>query len=303
MSEKALESLISSAVPTLKLRAGEPMSAHTSFKTGGSAELFAEPETEAELIELLSLLRAQGERYIIIGNGTNLLFADSGFRGVVIKPGAGFASASRNGNWITAGAAITLSRLALLARDASLSGLEFAHGIPGTLGGGIVMNAGAYGGELKDVIISVRCLGPKGEIIRHSGSENGFSYRHSRYQESGELVLSAELELNEGNSDEITAKMSELMAKRSASQPLDMPSAGSTFKRPSSGYAAALIDEAGLKGYSIGGAQVSEKHAGFVINRGGATSADILALMDYIKETVFRLFGIELEPEVRIIRG
>lgn len=303
MSENSLEKLISRAIISLRFSKDEPMSAHTSFKTGGNADIFAEPETESELIQLFALLREKGIPHILIGNGTNLLFDDSGFRGVVIRPCGELCGMRLSGNKISAGAAATLSRIAVFARDNGLSGLEFAHGIPGTLGGGIVMNAGAYGGELKDVVVSVRCLAENGEIICRSGAESGFAYRRSRYQQSGEPVLSAELELSLGNAGEITTKMAELMAKRSASQPLDKPSAGSTFKRPAVGYAAALIDEAGLKGFSIGGAQVSEKHAGFIINRGGATSADILALMEHVKETVFRQSGIELEPEIRIIRG
>lgn len=302
MSASALEKLILSGLPALKLRENEPMSAHTSFRTGGPADLFAEPETEAELISLIALLRRAGARYFILGNGTNLLFDDAGYRGTVIKT-AGLDKMSLEGGTVTAGAGVTLARLAVFARDASLSGLEFAHGIPGSLGGGVVMNAGAYGGELSDVVTSVRCLGADGSIIEHAGEENGFAYRASRYQQSGETVLGARLRLTPGDRDAVTARMAELMAKRTASQPLDKPSAGSTFKRPAQGYAAALIDEAGLKGYAIGGAQVSEKHAGFVINRGGATSADILALMDHIRETVLRRSGIELEPEVRIIRG
>ena len=302
MSASALEKLILSGLPALKLRENEPMSAHTSFRTGGPADLFAEPETEAELISLAALLRHAGARYFILGNGTNLLFDDAGYRGTVIKT-AGLDKMSRDGNTVTAGAGVTLARLAVFARDVSLSGLEFAHGIPGSFGGGIVMNAGAYGGELRDAVTSVRCLGADGSIVEHTGEENGFAYRASRYQQSGETVLGARLRLTPGDRDAVTAKMAELMARRAASQPLDKPSAGSTFKRPAQGYAAALIDEAGLKGYAIGGAQVSEKHAGFVINRGGATSADILALMDHIRETVLRRSGIELEPEVRIIRG
>ena len=302
MSVSSLEKLIKSELPELKLRNNEPMSAHTSLKIGGPAELFAEPETETELVSLIALLRHTGARYFVLGNGTNLLFDDAGYRGTVIKT-AGLDELSCDGDAVTAGAGVTLARLAVFARDASLSGLEFAHGIPGSLGGGVVMNAGAYGGELKDVVMSVRCLGADGSVIEHAGAENGFAYRASRYQQSGETVLSARLRLIPGDRDAVTAKMAELMARRAASQPLDKPSAGSTFKRPARGYAAALIDEAGLKGYAIGGAQVSEKHAGFVINRGGATSADILALMDHIRETVLRRSGIELEPEVRIIRG
>ena len=195
-----------------------------------------------------------------------------------------------------------LSSIAVLALKESLEGFEFAHGIPGTLGGAVMMNAGAYGGEMKDVVLSVRALCADGVVREFCGEENDFSYRHSRYAESGDIVLSAKIRLKKGNADEIKGRMEELGAKRRASQPLTLPSAGSTFKRPVGGYAAALIQDAGLKGYTVGGAQVSEKHSGFVVNIGGATFSDVVNLMDYIKKTVYEKSGIELTPEVRIIK-
>ena len=302
MFKSKLANDIHDLLPTLRLREEEPMSAHCSFRIGGPAELFAEPSDEGELLRLISALRYEAVPFTVIGNGTNLLVADEGVRGVVIRLGDCFASARAEGARIFAQSGITLARLALLASDNSLAGLEFAHGIPGSLGGAVVMNAGAYGGELKDVITSVRALCPDGEVRVFPAAECDFSYRHSRFG-ADYTVLGAEIELSYGDKDEILARMRELAAKRAASQPLDRPSAGSTFKRPADGYAAAMIDSAGLKGYRVGGAAVSEKHAGFVVNLGGATCRDVLAVMEHVRKTVFDRTGTLLEPEVRIIRG
>ena len=239
---------------------------------------------------------------LLMGNGTNLLISDEGFRGVAVRPCGELTAVRRQGNDLSAGCAIPLARLALFAQQNALDGLSFAHGIPGTLGGAVVMNAGAYGGEMKDVVTAVRVLTPEGETAVRRGEELAFAYRRSRFSDSGEIVLGAELSLTSGDGEAIAERMRELMQKRTASQPLDKASAGSTFKRPATGYAAAMIDGAGLKGYTVGGAQVSEKHAGFVINRGGASFEDVLAVMDHVRERVRAVYGVELEPEVRIIR-
>jgi len=285
--------------PTLRLLENEPMKAHSSFRIGGPADLFAEPEGETQLCALYTELRAKGVPVTVIGNGTNLLVHDEGIRGVVIHLGERFAGIRREGETLYAEAGVTLAKLAVASKECGLAGMEFAHGIPGTLGGAVLMNAGAYGGEIKDIVRTVRYLSDRDGITETD--EPGFGYRHSSFSDGGTLVLGAVLHLNPDDPTAIHARMMELWAKRSASQPLDRPSAGSTFKRPATGYAAALIDAAGLKGTSVGGAQVSEKHAGFIINTGSASFRDVIALMELVRETVFRQFGVELEPEVKII--
>ena len=299
MSESSLARDLKRAFPALPLRENEPMKAHCSFRIGGPAEVFVEPGSEAELCAVWRYLCAVGAPATVIGNGTNLLVRDEGVRGAVVHLGDRFASIERTADGLRAAAGVTLARLATAAKEQGLAGLEFAHGIPGSLGGAVIMNAGAYGGEIKDVVVSVRYLDADGEPRETEAPD--FSYRRSRFSDSGELVLGAALRLSPGDPAAIHARMMELWARRSASQPLDRPSAGSTFKRPATGYAAAMIEAAGLKGASIGGAQVSEKHAGFVINTGGATFADVTALMARIRETVYAETGILLEPEVKII--
>ena len=299
MMQSALANDLRRAFPALALRENEPMKAHCSFRIGGPADVFAEPGSAEELRALWGYLRAHGVAATVIGNGTNLLVHDEGIRGVVVHLGERFAAIRREGDTLIADAGVTLARLATAAKDAQLAGLEFAHGIPGSLGGAVMMNAGAYGGEMKDVVVFVRYLNADGEIAETA--EPGFGYRHSRFADSGELILGATVHLVPDDGAAIHARMMELWAKRSASQPLDRPSAGSTFKRPATGYAAAMIDGAGLKGARVGGAQVSEKHAGFVINTGDATFADVTALMARIQETVQAKYGVWLEPEVRIL--
>ena len=299
MSDSILAKDLRSAFPALALRENEPMKAHCSFRIGGPADVFAEPAGEAELAALWKHLRALGVPVTVIGNGTNLLVHDEGVRGAVLHLGERFADIRAEGDALFASAGVTLSRLATAAKERGLAGLEFAHGIPGSLGGAVMMNAGAYGGEMKDVVRSVVYLNADGEI--GETWEPGFAYRHSRFERCGEIVLGAHLRLTPDDPAAIHARMMELWEKRSASQPLDRPSAGSTFKRPATGYAAAMIDAAGLKGARVGGAQVSEKHAGFVINTGGATFADVTALMALIQEKVQEQFGVLLEPEVRIL--
>lgn len=294
--------LIRRELPGLRLRADEPMARHCSFKIGGPADIFAEAESEDQAAGLYALCKSAGAPLLVIGRGTNLLVCDEGVPGVVMRLGGDFLETEIDGQELYAGAGCSLSRVAALARQAELTGLEFAHGIPGSLGGAVMMNAGAYGGEMSGVVVSVRCLDADGTVREYSGGELDLSYRHSRFCDHGGVILSARLRLERGEGAEIEARMRELMEKRAASQPLDKPSAGSTFKRPETGYAAAMIDGAGLKGFQIGGAAVSEKHAGFVVNLGGATFRDVTAVMEHVRKTVFDKYGALLEPEIRIIR-
>ncbi len=292
---------VSARFPSLPVLRDEPMSRHCSFRIGGPCDAMLLPSSAEEAEYAARLLHEAGERPVPMGNGTNLLVTDEPLRRVVIKFSDRFAGVRRSGLRLTAGPGITLARLATAAAAEGLTGLEFAHGIPGTLGGAVYMNAGAYGGEIKDVAAAVTYLDEDCRLQR--AEDIAFSYRRSPWSDTGCVLLEAELVLAEGEPDAIRARMNELMERRRASQPLDMPSAGSTFRRPAQGYAAALIDQAGLKGTAVGGAQVSEKHAGFIVNRGGATFDDVLRLMDLVRERVFALSGIELEPEVRILRN
>ena len=292
---------IRTALPALTLRENERLSEHCSFRIGGACAAFAEPTTEEEIEALCRILRSHGEAPILMGNGTNLLIADGFIDRIVLHLGSGFSAVERRGETgLYAQSGVTLYKLAMTAAEYSLTGLEFAHGIPGTLGGAVSMNAGAYGGEMVQVVRSVRYL--SGELELKETDDLQFGYRHSRFSDTDDVILGAARELQRGDEAAIRQQMKTLMEKRRASQPLDMPSAGSTFKRPVGGYAAALIDEAGLKGYRIGGAQVSEKHAGFVVNAGGARFDDVLRLMEHIQKTVCERSGIELVPEVKIIR-
>ncbi|MEG0876065.1 MAG: UDP-N-acetylmuramate dehydrogenase [Oscillospiraceae bacterium] len=296
--------LLREKMPQLELLENEALSRHCSFKIGGPAAALAKPASLPELTELCDFLRCHGVSPLIIGNGTNLLITDRPLNRFVIKISEGLSKAELLGEGlVSALSGISLARLAVFCAKASLTGLEFAHGIPGTLGGAAYMNAGAYGGEMRDVLHSVTALSDDGSLREFSASELDLSYRHSVFSDRGDLILACKMQLSPGNEDEINAKMRELSERRRGSQPLDKPSAGSTFKRPATGYAAALIEQAGLKGFAIGGAQVSEKHAGFVINRGDASFSDVMALMNHISETVFKRFGVELSPEVKIIEN
>lgn len=289
------------AVPGLRLLENEPMSAHCSFRIGGPARVMAMPESEEQAAALLRFLRSEALEPVIMGNGTNLLVSDKGLDAVVLCTGAMNSAGPAGERLVRAQAGASMARAALAAQAAGLAGLEFAHGIPGSVGGGVFMNAGAYGGEIKDVLESVRYIDADGELREAPASELELTYRHSALEGSGRLVTSALFRLEPGDREEIAERMRGLMERRRASQPLDLPSAGSTFKRPAEGYAAALIDAAGLKGLSVGGAQVSEKHAGFVVNRGGATFSDVRELMAEIQRRVFESSGVMLEPEVRIL--
>lgn len=303
MNYSALLNDITAALPGLAYRENEPLSKHCSFRIGGPAPLVLLPASAEELAALCALLREKGEAPFLMGNGTNLLLPDEGLDRVVVKTCPGAGAVAVEGNVVTAEAGATLARTAAAAQAAGLTGLEFAHGIPGSVGGGVIMNAGAYGGELGDVVFETEYLDKDLKLRVLCGEEHGFSYRHSVFSETPGVVLRARFRLTPGDPAVIAARMRELSEKRRANQPLDLPSAGSTFKRPAGGFAAALIDGAGLKGFSVGGAQVSEKHAGFVVNAGGATCADVLRLMEHIQSVVLARSGIELEPEVRVIGG
>lgn len=288
-------------VSNIDVRYNESMAKHTSFRIGGAAEVMAFPKTAEELAELL---RAAEELQIapsILGAGTNVLAPDEGISGLCICLKDSMDGMELlDGNRIRIVAGVTMSRAAVFAANHGLSGMEFAHGIPGTVGGGVYMNAGAYGGEIRDICESVDVMDMKGNLGTLSNSGMQFSYRHSLLEETGGIVVSATFQLKPENAESIKAKMKELQGRRSASQPLDMPSAGSAFKRPVGGYAAALIDQAGLKGFTVGGAAISTKHAGFAVNLGGATAEDVKSLLQQVSDRVFENSGIRLEPEVRI---
>ena len=284
-----------------ELRYNEPMSNHTSFRIGGPAEVMAFPKTAAELAEVLKVSALLDCKMAILGAGTNILAPDEGLSGLVICLKDCLGGIERiDETHIRVAAGVTMTRAAVFAANAGLSGLEFAHGIPGTVGGGVYMNSGAYGGEICQVCTQVEVMDMTGNLHSYTGDEMRFSYRHSRLEDEDGIVVNAVFQLTPKPTEEIRAAMQDLMARRSASQPLDLSSAGSAFKRPVGGYAAALIDQAGLKGHRIGNAAVSEKHAGFVVNMGGATAEDVKNLLTDVSDRVFRESGIRLEPEVRI---
>ena len=288
-------------LPGLQLRFNEPMSDHTSFRIGGAVEIMAFPQNSNELSQLLRQSALLDCKPIILGAGTNVLAPDEGMRGLVIcLKDCMDGMQQLDETTIRVAAGVTMTRAAVFAANLGLSGLEFAHGIPGTVGGGVYMNAGAYGGEICQVCKSVEVMDFCGNIRTFTNEEMKFSYRHSVLEEQDGIVISADFTLQLKCVEEIREKMKELMGKRSASQPLDKPSAGSAFKRPVGGYAAALIDQAQLKGYQVGGAAISTKHAGFAVNLGGATAADVKNLLAQVSDIVYEKSGIRLEPEVRI---
>lgn len=301
--ETALDRQIHDYLPDLKWAADEPMAKHTSFRIGGPAKRMAFPKTREQLVVLMGFLQDAGVKPLLIGNGTNLLVADKGLDTVVIDTSAELSHIELTDEGeIAADAGVSLAKLALFAWKNGLTGLEFAHGIPGSVGGGVCMNAGAYGGEMAQVIDSVTVLFPDEGIKTLSCADMAFGYRHSLLMEHpGAVVLHAEFALEKDDSAAIRSRMDDLMSRRRASQPLEYPSAGSTFKRPEGYFAGRLIEEAGCKGLTVGGAQVSEKHAGFVINVGGATCADVLALMAEVQRRVKERSGVTLEPEVRVV--
>ena len=292
---------ITAYLPEMDLRFYEPMAKHTSFRIGGGAEVMAFPKSAEELAQLLKVSALLDCKPAILGAGTNVLAPDEGLPGLTIclKDALdGMEQLDETSVRVMAG--VTMTRAAVFAANLGLSGLEFAHGIPGTVGGGVYMNAGAYGGEICQVCTRVEVMDMDGNIRILSGEEMDFSYRHSRLEDEPGIVVSADFRLTKAEPEAIKAKMKELIGKRSASQPLDLPSAGSAFKRPVGGYAAALIDQAGLKGYQVGGAAISTKHAGFAVNLGGATAEDVKQLLREVSDKVFENSGIRIEPEVRI---
>ena len=292
---------LSAFTPQLELRFWEPMAKHTSFRIGGPVEVMAFPKNADELAELLQAAGALGVKPVILGAGTNVLAPDGGISGLVICLKDCLDGMEQlEGNRIRVAAGVTMTRAAVFAANLGLSGLEFAHGIPGTVGGGVYMNAGAYGGEIVQVCESVMVMDMAGNLTERTNEQMQFSYRHSILEEQGGIVVSAVFQLTPADPETIKAKMKELQGKRSASQPLDLPSAGSAFKRPVGGYAAALIDQAGLKGYQVGGAAISTKHAGFAVNLGGATAEDVKTLLRDVSDKVFENSGIRIEPEIRL---
>ena len=292
---------LSAMLPDIVLRFQEPMSKHTSFRIGGEAEVMAFPKNSGELAEILKASALLDLNPAILGAGTNVLAPDAGIPGLVICLKDCMDGCKQlDETHIQVAAGVTMTRAAVFAANLGLSGLEFAHGIPGSVGGGVYMNAGAYGGEICQVVEQVEVMTMDGELSVRSAEEMAFSYRHSILEDEGGIVVSAVFRLESKPAEEIRARMKELMGKRSASQPLDLPSAGSAFKRPVGGYAAALIDQAGLKGFQVGGAAISTKHAGFAVNLGGATAADVKNLLSQVSDLVYENSGIRLEPEVRI---
>ena len=278
----------------------EAMANHTTFRIGGPADYFVMPQSVDELAAVIALCTQQEVPFRIMGLGSNLLVADAGLRGVVIQLAERFAAISVEGTHITAQAGASNADVARAALDAGLAGYEFASGIPGSIGGAAIMNAGAYGGEFKDVAISVRCLMSDGSVCELSRDEACWTYRHSRMMDEDIIVLEATLELQPDDPAAIKDRLRDFAHRRTSKQPLDMPSAGSTFKRPEGYYVGPLLEEAGLKGFHIGGAQVSPKHAGFVVNAGGATAQDVLDLIAHVQTVVRERYGVELQPEVRL---
>lgn len=288
-------------LPKIDLSFTETMARHTSFRIGGEVEVMAFPKNAQELAEILSTCKQLSTKPAILGAGTNVLAPDDGLHGLVIcLKDCMNGMEQLDDTHIRVAAGVTMTRAAVFAANLGLSGLEFAHGIPGTVGGGVYMNAGAYGGEICQVCTSVDVMDLSGNLTTYTAEQMAFSYRHSRLEDEGGIVVSAVFALTPKPQEEIKAQMKELMARRSASQPLELPSAGSAFKRPVGGYAAALIDQAGLKGYQVGGAAISTKHAGFAVNMGGATAEDVKNLLAQVSDKVFQNSGIRLEPEVRI---
>ena len=277
-----------------------PMGDHTSFKTGGRADCLVVPRNEDELIALLTMLSGLEVQYMVIGSGTNLLVRDEGYHGVIIKLGKNLGRINVHERRIYAQAGAALPEVAVIARDAGLSGLEFSTGIPGSVGGGIYMNAGAFGGEISERIVSARVF-LDNKIVTLDHTAMGFGYRHCAIKEYDGVILDAIFELAEGDPLQIGQTMQDISQKRRAKQPLDVPSAGSFFKRPEGHFAGKLIQEAGLGGLSVGGAEVSPMHTGFIVNRGGATASEIIDLMEIVRNTVYECSGVMLEPEVRII--
>lgn len=297
----AFQQNMTALLPEIDLKFWEPLAKHTSFRIGGGAEVMAFPGNRDDLSKILNVSGLLGCEPVILGAGTNVLAPDEGIRGLVIclKDCLG-GMEQLDAAHIRIAAGVTMTRAAMFAAGLGLSGMEFAHGIPGTVGGGVYMNAGAYGGEISHICETVEVMDKNGELSIRSCNDMDFRYRHSILEDEGGIVISAVFRLTPGDPEEVREKMRILQRKRSASQPLDLPSAGSAFKRPVGGYAAALIDEAGLKGYHVGGAAISTKHAGFAVNLGNATARDVKTLLREVSDKVYEKSGIRLEPEIRI---
>ena len=288
---------------TQKIIHNEPMRNHTSFKIGGNADLFVSVVNEDELKQALNYAKLKNYPITIIGNGSNLLVSDSGIRGLVIKIDIQHLNIQDNKNDIEVrvGSGNKMMALGIQLKENEISGFEELSGIPGTIGGAVFMNAGAYGKEMKDIVISTKCMNKDGEIFELSNEEQNFEYRSSIFNQKEYIILETKLKLQKGNKEDIVQKMKEYLSKRKEKQPLEYPSAGSTFKRKEGIITAKLIDECGLKGYKIGGAMVSEKHAGFIVNTGDATAKDVLDLIKYVKDKVFKKYGVEIEEEIKLI--
>lgn len=283
------------------IKIDEPMKKHISFRVGGPADILVKPRTEDQIKDVITLLKKEEVPYLVIGNGSNLLIKDGGIRGVVVEISDNFNKFEIDGNIVNAQSGVLLAVLGKAILGAELKGFEFAAGIPGTLGGALTMNAGAYGGEMKDIVKSVKVMDEEGNIKELTNEQMEFGYRKSTVIKNNYIVLSAEIQLEDGNYDEIKELMADLAQRRVKNQPLNLPSAGSTFKRPEGHFAGKLIDDAGLRGLTLRGAQVSEKHCGFVVNMGEAKAKDLLDLMYIVKSTVYNKFGINLEEEVKIL--
>ena len=289
-------------IPGVCIEENVPMAQYTSFRAGGEARMMVIPADAEQLSAVLGVLSGSGVQYMVLGNGTNILVKDSGYDGVIVKIGSGFDYVRQEGCRLVCGSGTRMSVAAKAALEGGLSGFEFASGIPGFTGGAVFMNAGAYGGEMKDILRRAKIVSKDGSREFYmTADELEMGYRHTKLHDTGDIVTEVEFVLEEGDSTQIKAKMTELMEKRNSRQPVNFPSAGSFFKRPEGYFAGKLIQDAGLKGLSVGGAQVSELHSGFIINRGGATATDILQLMEMIQARVFDEFGVRLETEVRII--
>lgn len=279
----------------------EPMSQHTTFNIGGPADYLIFPSSIEEVVEIFNVIRESNMPFTVLGNGSNVLVLDNGIRGAVVKFHAPMSYKRQEGNQIIAGAGAYLKHVSQFAQECGLSGLEFACGIPGSLGGAVFMNAGAYDGEMKNVVIRVRTVTQSGEILTYEQDQLDFAYRHSVFQDNGQVICEITMELQPGDKAAIQAKMDDFTQRRESKQPLEMPSAGSTFKRPQGYFAGTLIDQTGLKGFQKGGAQISTKHAGFVVNSGNATAKDVLDLIKAVQDEVYAKNGVRLFPEVRII--
>ena len=286
----------------VEILVAEPMKNHTTFRIGGPADALALPKTPEEVAEVVRFCHEHAQPYYVLGNGSNLLVSDEGYRGLVLQLYRNFNDIQVNGETITVQSGAMLAAVARTAYQTGRTGLEFASGIPGTIGGAVVMNAGAYGGEMKNVLKEVTVLTKEGEVLVIPAKALELGYRTSVIPKNGWIVLGAVLQLKKGDQEQILARMEELKEQRITKQPLDLPSAGSTFKRPEGYFAGKLIMDAGLRGFTVGGAQVSEKHCGFVVNRGNATAADVWELICEVKRRVKEMTGVELEPEVKIIR-